>query len=1105
MSGIIAPTTLVDIMNQRSEITNKGITFISGHESEKFISYHDLHQTALRILYELQVRGAAPDTELIFQIDDHEFFLYLFWACILGGILAVPVTVGSNAESKMKLLKIWEILNKPILITTAKNAASIEKFAHDSNQESIYHAMKQNTILLEEISTGQGWGIITAARPEQFAFVQFSSGSTGAPKGVTLSHDNLVVNTKDINASLKTGPDDSMISWLPLTHDLGLIAVHLSGITAGLNQYLMPTPLFVKQPSLWLKKVHEHRVTQLYSPNFGYQHFLSFFDRPASTTLDLSCVRVILNGAEPISVDLCEKFMSELRVYGLKPSAMCAVYGLAEATVGVSGSPVEEGLSAHWINRQFLGVGQTVRDMAPYTPGSISFADEGYPASHCKIRINDDNGNVLGENIIGHIQISGRNVTGGYYNNIQATQIIITSGGWLRTGDLGFIRNQRLIVTGRAKDIIFVNSQNYYPHDIERLAEAAEGIQLGKVAACGVFNRDLQKEDIVIFVQFKGSLETFIPLSTAIKKIISRQLGLEIAKVVPVKRIPKTTSGKVQRYKLGEAYQNGEYSSLLEELQQLAENSTENIEIEPPTTEKERVLAGILGEVLEVRAIGINNSFYEIGGNSINALQVIDALKEKNFSLNLETLVSSASIRELAEQMTEYHAATNNETETDYQDNQWLNPVPSQRNFYLLNHRDLQRINWWILATLLLSRDGFRKEVIAAVFEAIINYHPALQLRFMDNEDELRLYSADINQKTVHVEELTVAKSEDIETVLFKESTATYRQMDLTNGPLLGLKLFHTVNGDYLLICVHHYVCDGASLVILIEDFATGYKQASQNQPIAFRQKTASFSKWIKTIYQYSKSDQLMAEIPYWQNLEKYAVHKLPKDNPAGKNTYGTLERAPLLFTVADTKKMIAYSVKNNLNVETLLATAISAAICNWADQKTVLIEHTFNSRDCTLNGIDITRSVGWFAGSCPVLIDFSQANSIAAKLEIVNNAYLTIPNNGFGYLILEQITFFQNPALPSFQIHPEILLIYHGEYRNETNKFGFEIPVMETGDWFSPELIKPNTFVIHSIIRENQLRVSWEYSREQYQKETITDILRFLEDFMLRMIKDEL
>ncbi len=623
--------TLVDALEAKQYSSGeKGITFILGEKDEKKVSYKELYSTACTFLYGLQSKGIQQGDELIFQIEDNESFLYTFWACLLGGIVPVPVTVGNNDEHRHKLLNIWRILKRPYLVCEHKTFLSLEKFTSEKSSENIFNEIKLKMVYIEDVKESEDvQGRIHRPSPTDTAFIQFSSGSTGDPKGVVLTHENLIANTEAIAHGAGINPEDIVLNWMPLTHDMGLIGFHLMTLLADAGQWIMSTALFVRHPTLWMDKTSQHRATVLYSPNFGYKHFLSFYSTGVQKDWDLSCVRVIFNGAEPISAELCNTFLRKLEEYGLKRTAMFTVYGLAEASVGVSFPPQGEEFKCVYIHRKSLNIGGAVVEVSREHRECVCFVEVGYPIDYCQVRICDENNQAVNDGVIGYIQIKGKNVTSGYYNNQEATARVMTADGWLNTEDLGFTKAGSLVITGRAKDIIFINGQNYYPHDIERIAEEVYGETLRYVAACGAFNKELQREEIILFVLFKKKLKEFIPIAAELKNIINNKTGLTIKEVIPVKNVPRTTSGKIQRHLLADSYISGEFCSIIQEMKEL-ESENESMDQNVCTSITEKKLLEICCKVFDIDRIGVNDNFLELGGDSI-LLTKVHAEVEKQY------------------------------------------------------------------------------------------------------------------------------------------------------------------------------------------------------------------------------------------------------------------------------------------------------------------------------------------------------------------------------------------------------------------------------------------------------------------------------------------
>src|SRR5450631_1408827 len=352
-------TTLVEILESNRSL-ERAVTFIDGENSERRVTYGDSHTRALGILYHLQAMGAQRGDKMIIFLNNNEQFLDGFWAALCGGIIPVPLAVGISDEHRHKLLRVARKIGQPLLYTDAKNLQRLAALADEVGETALFGELKSRCFLVESITDISRPGKLYRPAPDDLAFIQFSSGSTSEPKGVMLTHGNLIANTVGATAMGKYTEHDVGLSWMPLTHDMGLIGFYLIQFANKAHINLMPTDLFVRRPVLWLQLLSKKRVTITCSPNFGYRHFLKVLGDRRLENTDLSSIRNIYNGAEPISVDLCNEFMRVLAYTGLKHSAMFPVYGLAEASLAVTFP--QPGTDYRWIrvNRHKLGMGSEI-------------------------------------------------------------------------------------------------------------------------------------------------------------------------------------------------------------------------------------------------------------------------------------------------------------------------------------------------------------------------------------------------------------------------------------------------------------------------------------------------------------------------------------------------------------------------------------------------------------------------------------------------------------------------------------------------------------------------------------------------------------------------
>jgi acyl-CoA synthetase (AMP-forming)/AMP-acid ligase II/aryl carrier-like protein len=540
---------------------------------------------------------------------------------MLGGIVPVPVALGISDEHKHKLLRIARKLGKPFIYTDRKTLDRIGAFAGGAGEQATYDALASRAFFAEQVDDISRPGKVHDVKPDDMAFIQFSSGSTSEPKGVVLTHRNILTNARGAGEASRWNEDDAVVTWMPLTHDMGLIGMHIMMFAHRMNLNVMPTELFIRRPLLWMTFCTRKQATITSSPNFGYRHYLKVLGDRTPADLDLSALRLLYNGAEPISVELADEFMAKLAPQKLRPTAMYPVYGLAEATLVVS-FPQPPGQMYEYIavNRHELAVGKQPAPLLKEHPDALTIMAVGQPIPYSEVRIDDDADQEVPEGHIGHILIAGDNVTKGYFENPEANAKGFT-GGWLRTGDLGMMKGGKLYITGRAKEIIFVNGQNYYPHDIESIAIRAEGLELGKVVAAGVRPKGASTDDLILFVLHRMDMKEFLPLAAQITRLVNEHTGLEVSHVVPVKRIPKTTSGKIQRHLLEEDYVNGVYAAELAELASLRQQLEAAGGAKVTSTEIERRIKDICDAALE-RNIDVNDNLFEIGASSLKLIEI---------------------------------------------------------------------------------------------------------------------------------------------------------------------------------------------------------------------------------------------------------------------------------------------------------------------------------------------------------------------------------------------------------------------------------------------------------------------------------------------------
>lgn len=871
--------------------------------------------------------------EMILQVSDERRFLVAFWACILGRIIPVPLAVGSTDEHRGKLLLIRAVLNHPFLLTSSRS----------DPQE-----IDPRTIQADTDWSTFDPAIIGDTGQDDLAFIQFSSGSTGSPKGVKLTHKNLLTNIAAISSAASYTPDDRTLSWMPLTHDMGLIGFHLNPLYVGMQQLIISTAAFVRRPSLWLEKATDHAVSVLCSPNFGYKYLLKHFN--PLKPIDLSRVRIVYNGAEPISRSLCDAFIAKMSAYGLDRNAMCPVYGLAEASLAVSISDPAAAVRSLRVNRHLLRIGDRISVATAENEG-IDCVNVGPAVDHCAIRIADDQDTILDEEKVGHIQIAGPNVTGGYYNNGEATARGRTQDGWLRTGDIGFIKDRCLYVSGREKDILFINGKNYFSHDIERMAEEVPGIELNKIVVAG-FTNGSGEEQIVTFVYWKEKLEDFLPVAAGLTEYINKHLGVFLPEVIPVKNIPRTTSGKLQRYKLVEEYRNGSFKATIDGLTALRDlqHSAEGCR-HLPNDELETAILDIFRRVFGDPGIHIQDKYLDLGGNSLRAAEIAgEILRVLHIDVPVAKFYEDRSLRSLASDIREMEKVVFREL--PFAAHQPAYPLSSsQKRIYYASIWDTGSVAYNLPLALRLSGkvDAARLE---NALTSLVKRHESLRTSFRDPADPVFVI-----HDTVEVAiQRAACTRENVRAVV----RGLVQPFDLEHLPLFRVALVDQEDGGTILfIDLHHLIADGVSLFNFLDELWQLYAGADLPAP---DHQFKDHCSWERSVLIPAETPDL---IRYWKGVlgDERQMLELPVDlpRPALSNRSGA--RTDFGLDQQLTERLRVLCAQQGVSLHTLLFSLYAVLLNKYTFQYDLTIGIPLAGR----RHPDAQRMIGAFVNNLPV------------------------------------------------------------------------------------------------------------------------------------------
>ncbi len=561
-AALIAPPdqaeTVLDVLDWYRQADPDRIYLHVYEESDRAreLSYRDLYQGARAVAVALREKGLHPRQAVAIMLPTGSEYFFSFFGILLAGGVPVPIyppVRPSQIEDHLRRhRRILGSAEARILITIPA-AKPVARLLRAQVPE-----MRHVVTLADLQGSADSW-ISPRLDSRDTAFLQYTSGSTGDPKGVILSHANLLANLRAMGERIAGSSRDVFVSWLPLYHDMGLIGACLGSLYYGFPLAVMSPLSFLAKPSRWLWAIHQHRGTLSAAPNFAYELCIRNIDDSEIEGLDLSSWRMALNGAEPVNVDTLERFCQRFEPYGFRREALAPVYGLAECSVGLTLHPPDRGPVIDRIQREvFMDSGQAI----PAPPGDaavLRFPACGQPLPGHRVRIVDDQGRELPERQEGRLEFQGPSATRGYLRNPEATRKLFR-GDWLDSGDRAYIAGGDVYLTGRVKDLIIRGGRNIYPYELEEAVGEIEGIRKGCVAVVACADRQSGTEKLVVVAETREKRPQIREqLHQRILEISVERLALPPDEVVlaPPHSVLKTSSGKIRRAAVRDLYERG--------------------------------------------------------------------------------------------------------------------------------------------------------------------------------------------------------------------------------------------------------------------------------------------------------------------------------------------------------------------------------------------------------------------------------------------------------------------------------------------------------------------------------------------------------------------
>ncbi|OOW02514.1 non-ribosomal peptide synthetase [Pseudomonas sp. MF6394] len=879
MDAFELPRTLVQSLQQRAAQApdQVALRFLAeSAEHSVVLSYRDLDQRARTIAAALQANAGLGERAVLLFPSGPDY-VAAFFGCLYAGVIAVPAypPESTRRHHQERLLSIISDAEPRLLLTIASLS---EGLAQIENAPTV---LSVDTL---ETQQADQW-VEPDLKADDIAFLQYTSGSTALPKGVQVSHGNLVANELLIRRGfgIDLNPDDVIVSWLPLYHDMGLIGGLLQPIFSGVPCVLMSPAYFLGRPLRWLEAISEYGGTISGGPDFAYRLCSERVSESALERLDLSRWRVAYSGSEPVRLDTLERFAEKFAACGFTPNNFFASYGLAEATLFVAGGSRGRGIPALRVDEQALAANRAEPGQGP----AIMSCGTSQP-DHAVLIADPHTLTELPDQCVGELWAAGPSIAHGYWRNPEASaKTFVQHAGrtWLRTGDLGFIRDGEVYITGRLKDLLIVRGHNLYPQDIEQTIEReVEVVRKGRVAAFAVNDQGL--EGIGIAAEISRSVQKILPPEALIKAI--RQAVAEACQQAPSVvvllnpgALPKTSSGNVQRAACALRHADGSLDSYAQFPGQQGPASEVALE-----SDLQQQIAAIWCEQLQLAQVAGDDHFFLLGGNSITATQVVARLRETlGLELNLRLLFEAPTLAAFAAAVAALqqdggvaqgaiHALSRQED---------LPQSLAQNRLWITWQLDPHSSAYTIPGALQL-RGELDEDALRHSFQQLIQRHEALRTRFYERDGQAfqRVEaSADFELPIIDLSDLPHAEREARAQQVREEQARS--PFDLEKGPLLRVTLVRLDDEEHqLLVTLHHIIADGWSLNILIDEFSRLYAAAAQGQPLELPPLALQYADYGSWQRQWLAEGEGQRQLAYWkaQLGDEHPALNLATDHP---------------------------------------------------------------------------------------------------------------------------------------------------------------------------------------------------------------------------------
>ncbi|MGI9906278.1 amino acid adenylation domain-containing protein [Bacillus velezensis] len=871
--------------------------------------------------------------------------------------------------------------------------------------------------------------------PESLAYMIYTSGSTGAPKGVMIEQRSVIRLVKNSNY-IDFTPEDRLLFTSSLGFDVTTFEI-FGPLLNGASLYVSDQETYLDSDVLETF-IQQNGITTLWLTSSLFNH-LSEQNEHVFSGLS----RLIIGGEalSPSHVNRVRNALPHLSVWN--------GYGPTENTTFSTCFLIEQSYD------HSIPIGRPVGNSTAY--------------------IINSRGTPQPIGVIGELCTGGDGVARGYFGRPELTEEKFVPNPFVpgermyRTGDLArWLPDGTIEYAGRMDDQVKIRGYRVELGEIEAALRSLDGV---KEAAVSVRTGQSGNKELIAYMSLQADMDT-----EKVRSSLSKQLPnyMVPAYMMELEKLPLTPNGKLDRKNLPEP--------------ELALQTAYTA----PSNELEEQLSVIWQEVLGTKQVGIEDSFFELGGDSIKALQVSARLGRYGWKMTASDLFRHPSIKELAPLIRKAERVIDQRPVEG--DIPW---TPVQHWF--LSQR-MENRNHFNQSVMMFSSDALHKQPLKEALEHLVIHHDALRITVSAENESFRQINHGIQKDELYSLDIwDLSETDTWEKEIESEVAALQQRMDIEKGPLLKAGWFKTRSGDYLFITVHHLAVDGVSWRILLEDLSAAYTQAVKGQPVQLPPKTDSFKQYAERLSEYAKSSKLMREEEYWRFIEEETAAELPYEKPQHQTGADSI-RQTVSFTLTEEETSVLLQQVNrayHTDTQDILLTAAALALRDWTGGGRLRIAMEGHGREHIMPELDISRTVGWFTSMYPVLIDLNTAGAeLGTAVKTVKDTLGRIPDKGIGYGILKYMTPSEQKSI-RFRQAPEISFNYLGQFNDTEDQHTFSLSGLASGHDITPTWQREQAVEMSAMAAQNKLHFSLSYPPSRFRKETMEQLLQTLQQYL--------